>query len=138
MHIPNCAKGVDLAVLMGEFKQEILRINNKVNMEVFAQGLLSQRVEVFQDKVLIVAKNRRVKVLSLVDQMDREATEQMDRALILRHKKRFIEEMKKEMGVTVLSHLKDYDPDLEISISVSFFEKPIEELLPTLHMGGQE
>lgn len=121
-------------MLMGEFKQEILRINNKVNMEVFGQGLLSQRVDVFQDKVLIVAKNRRVKVLSLVDGMDKEATEMMDRALIVKHKQRFIEEMQKEMGVTVLSHLKDYDPKLEISISVSIFERPVEEILPSLKL----
>ena len=125
-------------MLMGEFKQEVLRINNKVNMEVFGQGLLSQRVDVFQDKVLIVAKNRRVKVLSLVDNMDKEATEMMDRALIAKHKQRFIEEMQKELGVTVLAHLKDYDPKLEISISVSIFEQPVEELLPGLRTPTEE
>lgn len=117
---------------MGEFKQEILRINNKVNMEVFGQGLLEQRIEVFLDKVLIIAKNRRVKVLSLVDSMDKDATRMMDLALISRHKERFIEEMRAQLGVVVLSHLKDYDPKLEISISVSIFDRPIEELLPTL------
>ena len=119
-------------MLMGEFKQEILRINNKVNMEVFGQGLLEQRIEVFLDKVLIIAKNRRVKVLSLVDSMDKDATRMMDLALIARHKERFIEEARAQLGVVVLSHLKDYDPKLEISISVSIFDRPIEELLPTL------
>ena len=118
----------------GEFKQEILRINNKVNMVVFGQGLLAQRVEVFGNKVLIVAKNRRVKVLAQVENMDKDTTDLMDRALIVKHKQCFIEAMKEEMGVTVLSHLKDYDPKLEISISVSIFEEPIEDLIPKLKL----
>ena len=117
---------------MGEFKQEILRINNKVNMEVFNQGLLSQRVDIFRDKVLITAKNRRVSVLSISHTMDKNTTEIMDRVLIVRFKELFCAEVEEELGLKVLSHLKYYDPELEISVSVSIFEKPIEELLPDL------
>ncbi len=117
---------------MGEFKQEILRINNKVNMEVFNQGLLSQRVDIFRDKVLITAKNRRVSVLSISHTMDKNTTEIMDRVLIVRFKELFCAAVEEELGLKVLSHLKDYDPELEISVSVSIFEKPIEELLPDL------
>ena len=62
-------------MLMGEFKQEILRINNKVNMEVFKQGLLTQRVDVMHNRAVIVAKNRRVSLLSLPYEMDRASTE---------------------------------------------------------------
>lgn len=117
---------------MGEFKQEILRINNKVNMEVFNQGLLSQRVDIFRDKVLITAKNRRVSVLSISHTMDKNTTEIMDRVLIVRFKELFCAAVEEELGLKVLSHLKDYDPELEISVSVSIFERPIEELLPDL------
>jgi len=123
---------------MGEFKQEILRINNKVNMTVFGQGLLAQRVEVFGNKVLIVAKNRRVKVLAQVENVDKDTTDLMDRALILKHKQVFIETMQEEMGVKVLSHLKDYDPKLEISISVSIFEEALEDLVPKLKLRQPE
>lgn len=118
---------------MGEFKQEVLRINNKVNMEVFKQGLLSQRIDVFRNEVVITAKNRRVNVLAF-GALDKQTTDMMDRALIVRHKKIFAEMMRDELGVTVLSHLKDYDPDLEISASVTIFEKNIDELLPELHL----
>ena len=58
-------------MLMGEFKQEVLRINNKANMEVFKQGLLSQRIDVFRNEVVITAKNRRVNVLAY-DALDRQ------------------------------------------------------------------
>ena len=118
---------------MGEFKQEVLRINNKVNMEVFKQGLLSQRIDVFRNEVVITAKNRRVNVLAF-GALDKQTTDMMDRALIVRHKKLFAEMMRDELGVTVLSHLKDYDPDLELSASVTIFEKNIDELLPELHL----
>lgn len=121
-------------MLMGEFKQEILRINNKVNMEVFRQGLLTQRADVCGDKVLIVAKNRRVAMLSLLDGMDKSTIEIMDRLLIAKFKKRFIEEMEQELGVKVVAHMKDYDPDLELSASITFFEKPIDELIPELSL----
>ncbi len=119
-------------MLMGEFKQEILRINNKVNMEVFKQGLLTQRVDVMHNRAVIVAKNRRVSLLSLPYEMDRASTEIMDRTLINIFKQRFIQLMQEELGVTVVAHLKDYDPDHEIAASVSFFEKPVEEFLPQL------
>lgn len=118
---------------MGEFKQEVLRINNKVNMEVFKQGLLSQRIDVFRNEVVITAKNRRVNVLAF-GALDKQTTDMMDRALIVRHKKVFAEMMRDELGVTVLSHLKDYDPDLEISASVTIFERNIDELLPELQL----
>ena len=118
---------------MGEFKQEVLRINNKVNMEVFKQGLLSQRIDVFRNEVVITAKNRRVNVLAF-GALDKQTTDMMDRALIVRHKKVFAEMMRDELGVTVLSHMKDYDPDLEISASVTIFERNIDELLPELHL----
>ena len=118
---------------MGEFKQEVLRINNKANMEVFKQGLLSQRIDIFRNEVVITAKNRRVNVLAF-GALDKQTTDMMDRALIVRHKKVFAEMMRDELGVTVLSHLKDYDPELEISASVTIFEKNIDELLPSLKL----
>ena len=120
-------------MLIGEFKQEILRINNKVNMEVMRQGLVTQRADVCGDKVMIVAKNKRLAMLSMFDtEADRTTIEIMDRLLIAKFKKRFIEVMEEELGVKVLTHFKDYDPDTELSVSVSFFEKPLDELLPGL------
>ena len=118
---------------MGEFKQEVLRINNKVNMELFKQGLLSQRINVFRNEVVITAKNRRLNALA-VAALDKQTTATMDRALISCYKRVFIDTIERELGVKVLAHLKAYDPDLEISASVTIFEKNIDELLPELHL----
>lgn len=118
-------------MLIGQFKQEIQCINNKANMEVFHQGLLSQRVDVIRNAVVITAKNRRVNVLAY-EEVDKQVTESMDRALINRFKKVFARLMREEMGIEILAHFKDYDPELEISVSVTLFNQNIEELLPLL------
>jgi uncharacterized protein YbcI len=117
---------------MGEFKQEIMKVNNRVNMEVFNQGLKAQKVEVFQDKILIVANNNRVKALAVVDGRDRLATKMMDIALLMEFKDRFAAALEDHLGIKALSHLKDYDPKLELSISITILEKPVEELLPLI------
>lgn len=122
-------------MLMGEFKQNLLRINNKVNMEIFGQGLLQQRVDVIHNRAVIVARNRRVSVLSVAYDADKNTVENVDRILIDKFKERFIRLVERELGLKVLTHLKDYDPVLELSASVSFFEKPIEELLPGVRAG---
>lgn len=120
-----------ISMLIGEFKQEVLRINNKANMEVFKQGLLSQRVDVIRNAVVITAKNRRVNVLAY-EEVDKQVTESMDRALINRYKRVFAQLMKEELGIEILAHLKDYDPVLELSVSVTIFNQNIEDLLLTI------
>ncbi|MDL2236077.1 Na-translocating system protein MpsC family protein [Christensenellaceae bacterium OttesenSCG-928-L17] len=117
---------------MGEFKQEVMKLNNRVNMEVFNQGLHRQKVDIIQDKILITAHNNRVKVLSVVDKYDMDTTRRMDLALIKEFKERFILYMLEDLGVTVLTHMKDYDPKLELSLSVTILTQPVEELLPHL------
>jgi hypothetical protein len=58
----------------GEFKQEIMRINNAVNQEMFGLGLRWQKVHVIDDKVLVLANNQRVKALATLSAKDRGAT----------------------------------------------------------------
>lgn len=115
--------------MMGEFKQELLKIHNTVNMEIFYQGLVNQRVEIHRDKAIIIARNHRVKVLSIVDQHDKTTSRMVDLALLAAFKERFRELANAHFGVPILSLIKDYDPTLEMSVSVVFYHQPIEELL---------
>lgn len=117
---------------MGEFKQEIMKVNNRVNMDIFNQGLKHQKVEVIQNMVLIHAHNHRVKVLHLIDKSDTVATRMMDLALIDSFKTHFTTAMEEHFGIKILAHLKDYAPQLELSVSITIFDKPVEELLSTL------
>jgi len=115
---------------MGEFKQEMLKINNSINMEIFSQGLHQQRVEIVGDKVIIIARNNRVKVLSVVDKCDPFVARSVDVALLMEFKRRFIKVAEEHFGVPILSFMKDYDPKLERSVSVTFYDRPVEEILP--------
>jgi len=117
---------------LGEFKQEINRINNKINMDIMNQGLLAQRTDVFYDKVIIVGYSRRVRVLSYADDSNKLVSVMMDRIIIEEFKRRFKQDVQEQLGIKVVSFLKDYDPDTEISCSIAIFEKPVEELIKDL------
>ena len=121
-------------MLMGEFKQEILKINNAVNMEIFNQGLNYHRVDIVGDKAIIIARNNRVKVLRVLDNFDVSTSRVADLALLTEFKRRFVKVAEEHFGVPILSFVKDYDPKLEMSVSVIFFEHPIEELLPSMNL----
>ena len=121
-------------MLPGEFKQEMLKINNSVNMEVFNQGLHQQRLEIVSDKVIIIARNNRVKVLSVFDQCDPAMARMADLALLTEFKRRFVKTVEAHFGIPILSFIKDYDPKLEMSVSVTFYDKPVEQLLPNIHL----
>ena len=123
-------------MLQGEFKQEMLKINNAVNMEVFNQGLHQQRIEIVGDKVIIIARNNRVKVLSVFDRCDPGFSRSADLVLLTEFKRRFVKLAEEHFGVPILSFIKDYDPKLEMSVSVTFYTQPVEDLLP--HMNVQK
>lgn len=119
-------------MLIGDFKQLFMKMNNRVNMEIFGQGLVWQRMEIFGDKVLIIAHNKRVKALTAIDQKDNITSKFIDIALIVEFKEKFIKYMQEELGIKILTHLKDYDPVTELSFSVTMLEKPVEDLLKEL------
>lgn len=119
-------------MLIGDFKQVFMKMNNRVNMEIFGQGLVWQRMEIFGDKVLIIAHNKRVRALTSIDQKDNITSKFIDIALIVEFKEKFIKYMQEELGIKILTHLKDYDPVTELSFSVTLLEKPVEELLKEL------
>lgn len=116
-------------MLLGDFKQQLMRLNNKINMEVFGQGLIWQKMEIFGDKVLIIAHNKRVTALSAIDRQDNLHSKVTDIALIVDFKLRFIKNVEEAMGIKVLAHLKDYDPGTELSFSVTIFERDVDKLI---------
>ena len=124
-------------MLLSEFKQEMLKINNCINMEVFHQGLHQQRLEIVGDKVIIIARNNRVKVLSVVDKFDPVVARSVDIALLSEFKRRYVRKVEEHFGVPILSFLKDYDPKLEMSVSVTFYSRPVEDLLPLMAVEKQ-
>lgn len=116
-------------MLIGEFKQEIMRINNKVNLGLYGQGLAWQKVEILQDKVLIIANNKRLHALSAIDQKDNLTTTLIDYGLLVEYKRRLKQELESNIKLKVLAVMKDYDPATEIAFTFIIFEKPVEKFL---------
>lgn len=114
---------------MGVFKQEFMKLNNKVNMAVFGQGLRWQKMDIIGDKIYIVANNPRIRALTSIDKQDYIHSKMTDIALIADFKERFIKLVEENLGLRIVCHLKDYDPITELSFSASIMEKDVEELI---------
>lgn len=124
-------------MLIGEFKQEFMKLNNKVNMEVFGQGLKWQKVEIIGDKVFLIANNPRVRALTSIDKQDYIHARMTDVALIADYKEKFIKLVEETMGIKILAHLKDYDPKTELSLSVSIMEENVNQLIKHININNE-
>ncbi len=113
----------------GTFKQEVMRINNAVNQELFGIGLLWQKVELNEDRVLIFARNRRVRALTAIDGREGLTTRLIDIALLEEYKRRFLEALKKRFALPIRALLKDYDPVEELAFSLILLDGQAEELV---------
>ena len=103
---------------LGQFKQQIQAINNRTNKEIFQVGLLWQKVEVFEDAILLITKNKRVPALKALDHTDRTTTRMIDLALLEEYKRRLLKALTEELNIKAISIFKDYDPLTELSVTV--------------------
>jgi hypothetical protein len=104
-----------LPTSLGEFKQGIMKEYNLVNQMVFKVGVTEQKVSVFEDKIIIVAKHKRIPVLEIIDEANNNLAEIVDRLLIEKSKELLASAITKEFGIHVALILKDYDPKKEVS-----------------------
>lgn len=104
-----------LPTSLGEFKQAIMKEYNLVNQMVFKVGVTEQKVSVFEDKIIIVAKHKRIPVLEIIDEANNNLAEIVDRLLIDKSKELLASAITKEFGIHVALILKDYDPKKEVS-----------------------
>ena len=93
-----------------DFKQEIIKINNTINEEMYGRGLDWQKIDVFGDKIIILALNRRISVLKHIDEKDIFTARLMDLALLNEFKIKLKRVFEEKTGLRVRSVLKDYDP----------------------------
>jgi len=109
----------------GDLKQEIARINNRVNQALFGNGLRWQKVDILGDRIVILSENMRLKPLAALDNQDRVTTRMVDLALITEFKTRLKQELQESLGVPVRAILKDYDPKVQISGSIIILEEEL-------------
>lgn len=108
---------------LGDLKQEVMRINNRVNQEVFGTGLVWQRVEVVGPRILVIlAENRRLKALSSLNGPEELTARLADIALLRQYKQRLRRQVEEVLHVSVRSVLKDYDGEAQLAGTVVVLE----------------
>jgi hypothetical protein len=109
----------------GELKQEILRVYNAVNQGIAGVGVSRQRVDLLEDRILILAKHQRIRALATLDPGHSDITREVDVALLDEGKRRLAKELRDKLGLSVRVVLKDYDPRTEIAATVVVLDAPL-------------
>lgn len=122
----------------GDFKQDLLRIYNQINKKLFNVGVKQQKVDFVGNKIVIISKNGRVPVLKLLDVNYPLSTRQLDHLLFQLFKQEIKEELMKQFQLNIVTVLKDYDTETELSGTIIVLERDVEcylNELPELRMG---
>lgn len=113
---------------IGALKQEIIKIYNSINQEIFGMGIKSQKIEFSGDKVFIFATHKRIPALKILDETNRGLTANVDILIMEANKRMLKEQLEARLGLKVRLVLKDYDPKTEFSGTVIVLEEPLEEV----------
>lgn len=108
-------------------KQEIIKIYNTVNQEIFGVGVRSQKLEILNDKIIITATHKRIPALKILDDIDRMLTTHVDKALTDSNKNFLKQPIEDIVGIPIKVILKDYDPYTEYSATLIIFQNTLEE-----------
>lgn len=111
---------------IGVLKQEIIKVYNSINQQIFGIGIKSQKIDVVGDKVYIFATHKRIPALKILDDDFRSLTASVDMLVMEANKKRLKEQLEQTLGLEVVSVLKDYDPKTEISGTIIIFKDELE------------
>lgn len=115
----------------GVLKQEIVKIYNSINQEIFGIGIKSQRIEIAGDKVYIFATHKRIPALKILDAEHRSLTASVDMLVMEANKRMLKEQIEKQLGLEVRSVLKDYDPKSEFSGTMIIFKESLDGTTPS-------
>lgn len=118
-----------LLVSAGQFKQELTKVYNEVNLQLFQIGVTRLRIDFVGDRILFMTYHRRVPAIRSVDEKNRELTRMMDILLIDEFKGQLKQRLEAKYETKVVSILKDYDPETELSATVVVLERNVETYL---------
>ena len=116
----------------GEFKQEILKVYNAVNKQIFNIGVRQQNVDFVGNKIIILSLNTRVPVLRLLDEDYSDSTKYLDHLLTQIFKKQIRAALEQDFHLNVVSVFKDYDAVTEYSGTIICLDRDVETYLNEL------
>ena len=109
----------------GELKQEILRIYNAINKQVFSVGVRQQHVDFVGNKILILSSNTRTPILRQLSESHAEIIRQMDCLLTETFKQLLAKALKEQLQLHILTLFKDYDAVTELSGTVVVLDRDV-------------
>jgi hypothetical protein len=111
-------------------KNDIMRLNNKVNMDLYGHGIKTQKVYLVHDEmIVIVADNKRISALAALDSCGYN-TSGINLVLLNLFKKRLMEALHQELGLSIKSILKDYDNATQTAVTNIVLKEPLADLIP--------
>lgn len=121
-----------MASCTGEFKQEILKVYNAVNKQIFNIGVRRQNVDFVGNKIIILSLNGRVPILRLLDEDHSDFTKYLDHLLSQIFKKQIKTALEKQFNLNIVSVFKDYDAMTEYSGTIICLDRDVEAYLNEL------
>lgn len=115
---------------IGELKQQLMRINNTINVQMYGTGLRWQRVDICGNRIIILAENKRITALASIDSKEGLNARRVDLMLLTEFKERLKLAVEELLGACVITVLKDYDPVSEMAGTIIVLEESIGQELP--------
>lgn len=109
------SKVLTLKFTAGHFKQELIKDYNNINLKMFNTGVIRQKVDIIDNKIMILAVHKRIPSLKFLDGRDRFITRMADITIIDTFKEEIKKIIEEKYNIQVVSVLKDYDPYSEYS-----------------------
>ncbi len=104
------------------FKKDLAHLYNRINQEIYGVGVKKQRIETFDDRVIIFAQHKRVQALRMLSKNFHHLTISVDSALIAEFKSLFKVHIEEALHFEVKTILKDYDPVTEEACTIIYFK----------------
>ncbi|SHF93124.1 Na-translocating system protein MpsC family protein [Ornithinibacillus halophilus] len=106
-------------------KKNVAQVYNKINQKFYATGVVSQRISVYNERIIIFAQHKRVPAFKALSKNFNELTTFADAALIKEFKVELKQEIQEVTGYKVISVLKDYDAETEHACCIIIFDRKI-------------
>lgn len=113
----------------GELKQALTREYNRINNQIFAVGVVTLKVDVFEDKIFMQALHKRVPALEYLSRENRIVSDLADLYLVKAFKREFKRVLSEQYGLAVKVIFKDYDDDLELSSTLIVLKANVQTYL---------
>jgi ornithine carbamoyltransferase len=94
-------------------KKQIAVLYNRIHQGMYGIGVKKQKIEIYEDKIVIFTQQKRVPALSVLSEKYHELTLSADAALIREAKQKLKEELEKKFNWSISTVLQDYDPSTE-------------------------